>query len=104
MTSKRSSAAWFVPEGTQRSEQSEDSEHAQDLGPARHGHHDVNQRHEDQEAVQDVPAAAQVGLLAHIQTHGHHLEEGRNTVRPELSVPENMLCITVYFGKSLKSA
>lgn len=97
MTFKRSSAAWFVPEGTQRSEQSEDSEHAQDLGPACHGHYDVNQRHEDQEAVQDVPAAAQVGLLAHIQTHGHHLEEGRNTVRPEPSVPENMLCITVYF-------
>lgn len=84
----------MAPEGTQRSEQSEDSEHSQDLGPARHGHHDVNQRHEDQEAVQDVPAATQVGLLAHIQAHGHHLGAGRNTVRPERSVPENTLCIS----------
>lgn len=37
-----SSVSWLAPEGTQRSEQSENSEHTQDLGPARHGHHNVN--------------------------------------------------------------
>lgn len=75
-----------VPQRAQRSEQSEHPEHSQDLGPARHGHHDVNQRHKDQEAVQNVPAAPQVRLLAHVEAHGDHLstrgeasEEGRGS-------------------------
>ena len=62
------------PEGTEGPEQPENAEHPQDLGPARHGHHDVDQGDEDQEPVQDVPAAPEVGLLPQVQAHGHHLQ------------------------------
>lgn len=55
-----------IPEGSQCSEQPEDSEHAQDLSPSRHGHDNVDQRHKNQESIQNVPAAPQVRLFAHI--------------------------------------
>ena len=69
------------PERTQCPEQPEDAQHAEDLGAARHGHHDVNQRDEDQETVQNVPAAPEIGRLPQVQTHGHHLMEGERKRR-----------------------
>lgn len=62
------------PEWAQCPEQPENTEDSQDLGPARHGHHDVNEGHEDKETIQDVPAAPEVGLLPQVETHRHHLE------------------------------
>ena len=62
------------PEGAQRPEQPENTEDSQDLGPARHGHHDINEGHKDEETVQDVPAAPEVGLLPQVETHRHNLE------------------------------
>lgn len=67
------------PEGTQCPEQPENSEHTQDLGPSRHGHDNVNQRHKNQETIQNVPAAPQISLFSHIQTHGNHLEMRKQT-------------------------
>lgn len=61
------------PERTQCSEQPEDTQNSQDLSSSRHGHHNINQRHEDQEAIQDVPTTPEICCLSEIQTHGHHL-------------------------------
>lgn len=61
------------PEGSQCPQEPENAENAEDFGAARHGHHDVDERDKDQEAVQNVPAAPQVGRLAQVQAHGHHL-------------------------------
>ncbi|TNN57666.1 hypothetical protein EYF80_032128 [Liparis tanakae] len=48
------------------------SKYAQDLGPTRHGHHNVNQRHKNQEAIQDVPAAPQSDCNAVGEDEGQH--------------------------------
>lgn len=62
------------PEGAQRPEQPENAEDSQDFCSARHGHHDINEGHEDKETIQDVPAAPEVGFLPQVETHGHHLK------------------------------
>lgn len=73
------------PEGAQRPEQPENPEDSQDLGPTRHGHHDINEGHKDEEAIQDVPAAPEVGLLPQVETHRHHLEMWRGRFAPRES-------------------
>lgn len=67
------------PEGAQRPEQPENTQDSQDLGPARHGHHDIDEGHKDEEPVQDVPAAPQVSLLPQVEAHRHNLEVRRHT-------------------------
>lgn len=68
-----------IPERPQSSEQPENSEHAQDLGPSRHGHNYINQWHKNQESIQNVPAAPQVRLFSDIQTHGNHLKTKKHS-------------------------
>lgn len=63
------------PQGAEGTQESQDPENPQDLGSPRrsHGHHNVNDGHEDQEAIQNVPAAAQVSLFPEVQAQGDHL-------------------------------
>lgn len=63
-----------VPEGAQCAEKPENPQGLQDLSPTRHWRNNVSQRHQHQETIQNVPAAAQVCLLSKKQTLGHHLQ------------------------------
>jgi len=73
-----------VPEWAERPQQAEDPQDAQDPVPAGVGQRDqdVHQGHEDQQAVQHVPAGLQVRLLAEAEAQRHHLER-HQSVRSE---------------------
>lgn len=64
-----------APERAQGSQKPQHPQHAQDLGAAvgDHGHQDVDDGDEHQQPVQNVPAAAQVGLLPAAPAQRHHL-------------------------------
>ena len=64
-----------VPQRSQRSQQPEHAQNAKDLGTAGAdgGDEDVQQRDEHEEAVHDVPAAAQVRASTNHQTARQYL-------------------------------
>ena len=65
-----------MPERTKGSQQAEDAQDAEDARTLRFRQHDegdVDERDEHQEAVHDVPAAVQVGVLADQQPLRQHL-------------------------------
>lgn len=63
------------PQRPERAQQAQHAQYAQDLGTTcgGHGHDDVDQGHQDQQPVQHVPAALQVGVFPRDQAQGHHL-------------------------------
>lgn len=68
----------IVPERSQGPQKSQNAKDTQDLSSACrcHGDNNVNDRYKDQDSIQDIPAALQVGVLPREKAKSYHLQPG----------------------------
>lgn len=67
-----------IPEGSQGPQKSQNAKDTQDLSSACrcHGDNNVNDRYKDQDSIQDIPAALQIGVLPREKAKSYHLQPG----------------------------